>query len=212
MSLLAITVLATLFQFISAQQGCASNFIGLAEADFNGDIGVYGYARIYSNGTYHIDIEITPQLDLSICGANPYPLEYHLHEIWSYGSSDMSDKYGAGCSAEYTGGHFNPYGGPVCTAVPNDTFYNCEIGDFSGRFGLVTPNVFGRITETHVLNDGDCLCGRLTPEMAYLRSIVFHCNDGTRLMCAPFGLTFEAPREPDLKNISKKHLLNKYKK
>eukprot|EP01083_Nonionella_stella_P244356 850564_1 len=168
-------------------QDCDSNFNGLAMANFNGDFGVYGDAEIYANGSFILDITIDGGLDLSICGGNdPYPLQYHIHQKWDY--EDSKDRYGADCGPDYTGGHYNPYGKPPCKEVDTATYFNCEIGDISGRFGEVRPNLLNHIRTENYLNDGNCLCGRLTPEMAYTRSVVFHCNDGTRLFCAPFNV------------------------
>merc|ERR1719491_642020 len=176
-------------------QNCDSNFQGLAEATFSGDIGVDGSVSISANGSFAVDISLEGNLDTSICSGSVFPLQYHIHEKWSYGAEDAKNRYGAACGGEYTGGHYNPYGGPICAEVASPTFYNCEVGDISGRFGEVQPNILGRIEERNVLNDGDCLCGRLTPEMGYTRSVVFHCNDGTRLFCAPFKVEFVAIKE-----------------
>ena len=41
-------------------------------------------------------------------------------------------------------GHFNPYGTPVCSAIDDDiTFFNCEVGDLSGRDGNVVRDYNG---------------------------------------------------------------------
>ena len=128
-------VLMLTVRLLFGQEECTSNFIGIAEADFDGDFGVDGYVQIQSNGSIKVDITVETSLDTSICSGDPFPLEYHIHEVWNYPSDDTKDKYGPGCDAEYTAGHFNPYGGPTCDQVAVPTFYNCEIGDLSGRFG-----------------------------------------------------------------------------
>ena len=68
-------------------------------------------------------------------------------------------------------------------------YYNCEIGDLSGRDGNLVPCTDGSIeTSFKVATQCKGCNARLTPEAVYRRSVVVHCNDGSRLFCAPFEL------------------------
>ena len=112
-------VLVVLIACVNGQD-CTSNFIGSAEADFNGDFGVDGSVTIASNGSFYVDVTIESHLDTSICSGNPYPLLYHVHEFWNH--EDGKDKYGDFCGPDYTGAHYNPYARPACTDVAIPTF------------------------------------------------------------------------------------------
>ena len=135
-------------------------------------------------------------------------LKYHIHEEWNYGN-DTEDKMGATeCGAAYTGGHWDPWlacgsasGDEYCTSqggcVNSSSIintknkyecnttnfrkepYTCEVGDWSGKYGLLhIVNDSGTITDLSPFEvDGSDLDGY---------SVVFHCNDGTRAFCAPF--------------------------
>merc|ERR1711948_202155 len=108
------------------------------------------------------DIEI--QSMNTICGENNLEYAYHIHDLWMH--DDMDTKWGpTHCGAEYTAGHFNPFGVDTCNALASNvqqTYFNCEIGDLSGRGGAVRGG------------GGN----RLMPEMVYGKSIVFHCSSG----------------------------------
>ena len=93
-------------------------------------------------------------------------------------------------------GHFNPYGAPTCVTVAESgeekvKYYNCEIGDLSGRDGNLYPKNDGSIKTMFRVATRHCpgCHGRLTPEAVYQRSVVVHCSDGPRLFCAPFELS-----------------------
>lgn len=92
----------------------------------------------------------------------------------------------------YLGGHYNPYSAPVCSLVEDIDYFNCEIGDLSGRFGPAEPNsnnktrIDGTVASSHCGSDCDA---RLNPESIAGKSIVFHCKDGgARIFCAGFDL------------------------
>ena len=97
----------------------------------------------------------------------------------------METKWGPNqCGSEYTAGHYNPFGVVPCSGLADNeqvTYYNCEIGDLSGRFGIGIPG-------GAVRGGGG---NRLMPEVAYRRSVVFHCSNGVRLFCAPFTISIE---------------------
>ena len=138
---------------------------------------------------------------------------YHFHEFWSY--YDINDRFGSYCGSSYTGGHWDPWlgcgsatgndycqtqggcavGSPVlgeshdgtyqCSNMADTNLYTCEVGDLSGIFGALDfeETDFG-------LEGGITVSEFFLPPPSYLqyRSIVFHCNDGTRAFCAPFVL------------------------
>eukprot|EP00490_Sorites_sp_Unknown_P023580 CAMPEP_0114677500 /NCGR_PEP_ID=MMETSP0191-20121206/50604_1 /TAXON_ID=126664 /ORGANISM="Sorites sp." /LENGTH=163 /DNA_ID=CAMNT_0001950173 /DNA_START=108 /DNA_END=596 /DNA_ORIENTATION=- len=108
---------------------------GIAKVIFDeSNNGIKGEAYITESGYFLAEIDITG-FNQTICendGGND-EFGYHIHD-------DFNDRITDECGPEYTAGHFNPYNVPVCSAL-NDyeeiTYYNCEVGDLSGRFGYV---------------------------------------------------------------------------
>merc|ERR1712113_792761 len=100
---------------------------------------------------------------------------------------DFIDRFGPDrCGADYTAGHFNPFGVVTCDSLSYNeeiTYFNCEVGDWSGRFGSAIPDQNGDVRIEGTIQD-------LKPEMLYTRSVVFHCSDGQRLFCAPFSIIY----------------------
>eukprot|EP01084_Bolivina_argentea_P184604 318384_1 len=99
----------------------------------------------------------------------------------------MANEYD--CGSDETGGHFDPYETEnMCT--DNESYYDCEVGDLSGRFGMVTASKTGKLRAKGVVAD-KCSGASLNPESVHQRSIVFHCSTGERLFCAKFELDYE---------------------
>ena len=88
------------------------------------------------------------------------------------------------------GTYINNIETPVCNALPKNeeiTYYNCEVGDLSGRFGSVMNYNDKLFVPATKISDRKC-DPLITPDVVYERSIVFHCLDGKRAFCAPFIL------------------------
>ena len=101
-------------------------------------------------------------------GAEAAGNKYHVHVF----PTDAAGGADAECGGGITGGHFNP------------TFTNGsvtkEVGDLSGKHGLLTPS-----NSTGVYADASL---PLTGDMSIVgRSIVIHKNDGSRWVCANIG-------------------------
>ena len=134
----------------------------------------------------------TAALDASSCGDNGVGgFGYHIHELWEH--ADMHNRFGpSDCGADNTGGHYNPYDTPVCSAVGDRDYWSCELGDLSGRFGHLVP-VDGKVFAEGTVAASCADCGaRLNPESVAGKSIVFHCLSGERLFCAPFNMIVSA--------------------
>mmetsp|Transcript_46236 Transcript_46236/g.41358 ORF Transcript_46236/g.41358 Transcript_46236/m.41358 type:complete len:207 (+) Transcript_46236:40-660(+) len=164
----------------------------IAVATFDGTGGVSGEIEIDEDGRVNVDLNVGG-LDGSQCEDGGYEFAYHIHTLWEY--DDLTPRFGSdACGSAYTGGHFNPYGVQTCVAAAaageEVDYYNCEIGDLSGRDGNLRRGYNdGSIDTTFTVATGCKGCdARLTPEAVYGRSVVFHCNDGSRLFCAPFDL------------------------
>eukprot|EP01083_Nonionella_stella_P093157 260940_1 len=156
----------------------------LARAEFN-NYGVDGYVEANQDGEVTISININ-DIDASLCGnTDTLGYGYHIHTDWRY--IELLNKFGpTDCGPDYTAGHFNPFDVVTCDNLSYNeeiTYFNCEVGDLSGRFGIAIPDENGYIQIDGTIQD-------LRPEMLYTRSIVFHCSDGQRLFCAPFTIIY----------------------
>ena len=135
---------------------------------------------------------------------------YHIHTSWTNTSTSSS----AGsdyCGAANTGGHYDPnlacgYSSSSCLALNRSSaamyecnhdnydaglYALCQIGDLSGKFGTIygSNSLF---TQSSVLYDvqppyvSNYLQSNKLSSM--WSSIVFHCADNARLVCAKFEL------------------------
>lgn len=146
---------------------------------------------------------------------------YHIHAMWD--SQELEEFFGTQPCVMRAGpaslildpfvtgkmcDEFNvlmPSGEVVELPALNDNeepdYFNCKIGDLSGRFGPTSEHLSSNgkfvLTENisyESLNGGnDGFCGlRLTPEQLgdNQRAVVFHCNDEkkTIIMCTPFQI------------------------
>ena len=175
--------------------------------------GVEGSVKIV-DGSMSIVLEID---DFSLIPAGESCFDggifYHIHEFWNdYSNLNL---FGSSCGATYTGGHWDPwlgcgsatgndycesqggcaFGSPVlgdsydgtyeCSSLADTNLYTCEVGDLSSIFGALD------FEETdYGLEGGITVSEFFLPPASYLedKSMVFHCNDGTRAFCAPFKL------------------------
>eukprot|EP01084_Bolivina_argentea_P295010 507780_1 len=159
----------------------------VAIAQFNGSYGVTGFASVDQDGTVIINLDVSG-LDASRCADNGVDgFRYHIHNKWTHDSTD--NRYEFDCSPPYTSGHFNPYQAPICSQVEDPGYYDCEVGDLSGRFGFAIPDANGKISIHGFVASLYCGsdCGaKLNPEAVAGKSMVFHCHDGPRIFCAGF--------------------------
>lgn len=131
---------------------------------------VVGVIQFYAlNGTtkVHVDITGLPK--------NSGLFSYHIHE----GAIDKD------CVS--AGTHFNPYGASSdCDAMGDDSL--CEIGDLSGKHGLINTTCFEMFYY-------DPYLGLDTSSPQYIggKSIVIHFESGERLACA----TIHQSRDPE---------------
>lgn len=192
-----------------------NNFCDSAVAKFNGTLtNISGTVNVES-GIITVDIDLS-ELDFNKLpgGVNCTEggLKYHIHERWN--RSDFVNALGpTECGAEYTGNHWDPWtacssstGNEYCNITQNvdscvpgstawvgshngylcntstyaDNPYVCEVGDWSGKYGnlIVSDSKLLQVTSE---SSWEVDSVELTQ-----RSVVFHCNDGTRAFCAPF--------------------------
>eukprot|EP00485_Elphidium_margaritaceum_P003561 CAMPEP_0202696972 /NCGR_PEP_ID=MMETSP1385-20130828/10292_1 /ASSEMBLY_ACC=CAM_ASM_000861 /TAXON_ID=933848 /ORGANISM="Elphidium margaritaceum" /LENGTH=455 /DNA_ID=CAMNT_0049353305 /DNA_START=53 /DNA_END=1420 /DNA_ORIENTATION=- len=97
--------------------------------------------------------------------------------------------------------------GYICTPQNySEVVYNCEIGDWSGKYGLLQID---NVTNKVVLMNNDTVGSYWEPSMEALygvqnykgvatRSIVIHCNDGERAFCAPILRGQASEQQADL--------------
>jgi Cu/Zn superoxide dismutase len=133
---------------------------------------VLGVVQFYSiDGTtkVHVDVTGLPK--------NSGMFSYHIHER----------PVGADKNCTSIGGHFNPYGAfGDCEDLGNDAL--CEIGDLSGKHGLINTTCFELFYVDPYLS--------LNPGSAQFiggKSISIHLDNGEILACA----TIQASREPE---------------
>lgn len=164
-----------------------------------------GYA-IYD---LHLDLTDFPS-DIYGCDYSQ-GLNYHIHSYWFDNNANSS--WGSDCGASITGGHYDPYYAcsvysqsysTYCAEIGRTTdngyYYNCnynenknscEVGDISGKNGILMPS------------DGGVVFTLSFPFVDYLppivmdynsdgkslpwTSVVFHCPaTNSRLLCAKF--------------------------
>jgi Cu/Zn superoxide dismutase len=95
--------------------------------------------------------------------------QYHIHEF----PVDPTNPNG-NCSIHSVGGHYNPLNKPICNY---ETRGDCELGDLSGKFGIISESIF---TQTYSDNNLP-LSG---PYSIIGRSVVIHDMQGARWVCS----------------------------
>eukprot|EP01084_Bolivina_argentea_P049295 90677_1 len=153
---------------------------GIAKATFTNNI--TGDVSITSFGEVTVNLENLSGFDAqTICGEENTEYSYHIHTIWDE-TNDVS-RYGSDdCGASITGGHFNPFDKDACEL--NEDYYQCEVGDLSGRFGKINVEN-DKLFQSNFLKSST---NSFIPEAVADRSVVFHCSNGNRAFCAPFKL------------------------
>jgi len=178
--------------------------------------GASGYFQLdIVNGTstheFYLDLsQFSTTCDLSL------GLTYHIHSYWK--NTTTSSGTNGYCGSGYTGGHFDPNlaCGPAsedasssCSSLGrtsssgytygcSKTLFKagqygvCEVGDLSGKYGLImrkslTSNIFARtVTWADYLPPYIANYDTTTSIIKPWTSIVFHCTTGARLVCAKF--------------------------
>ena len=170
---------------------------GLFQMDIVNGSASYQYALNFS--------EFSTTCDLS------KGLKWHIHSYWTNGA--LNSSFLSGCAATFTGGHYDPnlacgsssqeYSG-LCRAINRTNYYCnptlfaaghysiCEVGDLSGKFGTAYPKDMNGFYFERLSKAKDYLppyainYGRSDYGTHAWKSIVFHCHDNTRLVCALF--------------------------
>ena len=193
-----------------------------AIAEFTGD--VHGEVVVDEGGNMEINLDVS-LLDEAICRE----YSYHVYNKW--GSNDMTAQYGEDCrdiiggnvnvsvfcihwtNVQYLEEHLDPFGtGICCDDLDNGEdigYFNCEMGDLSGRFGTVSPNDEGIIFLEGVVassSNHDKSDGRISPEVLYKNSVAFECKDDSReiVVCAPFQVRVYDYDNPVFQKLKKK--------
>lgn len=135
---------------------------------------------------------------------------YHIHSYWT--NTNNSAAGAELCGASNTGGHYDPnlacgYTSEACALLNRTSassykcnkedymagkYQFCQIGDLSGKFGMATPTSSGLVFEELMLVDyrPPYLSNYLQDDSisSMWSSVVFHCSDNTRLVCAKFQM------------------------
>jgi hypothetical protein len=139
-------------------------------------------------------------------------LNYHLHQQWTDNNTDVAIG-GVGCGPNITGNHYDPFFGcgpasgvptDQCLAIgkaKNATRYNCnpavygsraynecEVGDLSGKNGVILVTADGRATSTRAIPDplpviaAQYVTDRTVNKADQFASIVYHIGS-PRVLC-----------------------------
>mmetsp|Transcript_3297 Transcript_3297/g.2934 ORF Transcript_3297/g.2934 Transcript_3297/m.2934 type:complete len:295 (-) Transcript_3297:33-917(-) len=215
MILLCICIIYSLLINLSE----CSQYCATITAEEAGDAtGYFAVDIVDGVGYYYFDLNLDnfDSADASDCDFTTYGLKYHIHSYWT-NPNTTSSAGSTYCGAPYTGGHYDPTFAcstssqnytTACTTlgrIPSDgytytctpeiysdgDYASCELGDLSGKFGIVYP------TEGTVqFSTSDPLVDTNPPyEVSYetnvknslkWSSIVFHCGTSAapRLVCA----------------------------
>jgi hypothetical protein len=154
-------------------------------------------------------------------------LNYHLHQQWTDADADVAIG-GIGCGPNITGNHYDPFFGcgpasgvptDQCLAIgkaKNATRYNCnpavygsraynecEVGDLSGKNGVILVTADGRATSTRAIPDplpviaAQYVTDRTVNKADQFASIVYHIGS-PRVLCGKLleGKRPAAPTTP----------------
>lgn len=178
---------------------------------------------------YDFKVDLTQYPNPSKCNLNN-KLKYHIHSYWTNTTSTNTyvistcgatgghfDPYLACSQSSQYQTSPATYPGPLCPLLnrvaPNYTYpcsatnfnggnlQGCEVGDLSGKFGLISNTSYGIYESSSIsgpvlidplgpaiMDYGNDLPQTVTSYTNMWNSIVFHCNDATntRLFCAQF--------------------------
>lgn len=173
----------------------------------------------YGSLFIHLDLSSWPSLPDGFSQCIADGLEYHIHDQPCFGGLGVHGACGS------CGEHFDPMGAcgshsanPHCVFSPNanefacidpgnlydctpNRFnknpYQCEVGDWSGKYGKININ---RNTWTATVSNGSFF-DVIPSDLINTKSVVFHCaNSGKEAFCAPFkegnGLSFPSKVPP----------------
>ena len=182
-----------------------------AEIDSQETYGAKGYfAMQISSGraTYSYRVDLTKfSMQNQICDLSQ-GMYYHIHSYWV--NSNNSAAGATLCGASNTGGHYDPnlacgYSSASCELLNrtspssykcnhedymNGKYQFCQIGDLSGKFGKAMPTSSDLVFQESLLIDyrPPYISNYLQDDSisSMWSSIVFHCSDNTRLLCAKF--------------------------
>lgn len=199
----------SLLLLVSATISNSSNYC--AEIDSHESNGAKGhFAMQISSGraTYSYRVDLTKfDLDDQLCDLSQ-GMYYHIHSYWV--SSNDSAAGATLCGASNTGGHYDPnlacgYSSTACELLNrsssssykcnhedymNGKYQFCQIGDLSGKFGKAMPTSSDLVFQESLLIDYSppYISNYLQDDSisSMWSSIVFHCSDNTRLLCAKF--------------------------
>lgn len=144
----------------------------VAIAVFDGvEESVTGFIRMTQNSPYDPTI-----IEVNLTGLQEAASGYHVHVTPIGEGSGITGR--SRCSPKYTQGHWNPRGVNYNTDPTPVTLDQYEVGDISGKFGLLTnlTSITARYTDPNLPLFGvDSSIGR---------SIVVHFTNGSRWACA----------------------------
>ncbi|KAG7663408.1 uncharacterized protein J8A68_003060 [[Candida] subhashii] len=144
------------------------DIVAIADFPFGGDKEIKGNviftAKQGSSVNVHFDMTGFP--------ADGAPYYYHIHE----------NSVPANGDCEAVGLHFNPYNAsPDCPKQKHDGY--CQVGDLSGKHGLVNTTCFELKFEDPYLS-----LNKKSKSYIVGRSLVFHYKNMTKLACADIEL------------------------
>jgi hypothetical protein len=145
-------------------------------------VGFVKFTQESPDGATRVDVNLTgavgscPTDKFGVCNYG----EYHVHEF----AVDSASLNGP-CSVQSVGGHYNPLNKPLCNfkegALVDPTAVNnrgdCELGDLSGKFGLLPSSGF-------IQSYSDDFLPLSGPYSILGRSVVVHDMQGLRWVCA----------------------------
>ena len=207
----SFVLLLASFLFINGVQYCAK-FPG------GNDDNILGYFTMKVNhgvASYSFSLDLSSFSDSTTCDLSN-GLYYHLHTSWNTEDGRNSGLGSTDCGSTVTGGHYDPNlacsasseeASGLCTALSRTSTlgytYNCsssvysagiygqcEVGDLSGKFGIVYPSSNDRFVQpvaAHTDYQPPTIYNYLKNDNVakMFSSIVFHCVDSskTRLIC-----------------------------
>ena len=199
-------------EFIMSQQWCAeldpahaSQATGFISLNIDATTG---------QGQYFIELDLS-NVDMSTLNPScdlTKGLSYHVHSYWDNFASGVTSASGSDCVGANTGGHYDPT--LACSGASQNLTacnrlsrfgsvydcqyltkpYTCEVGDLSGKFGSLPYNENLLFTSSTFLIDNyppypEAYLVNDLPFWTMWASVVFHCSNGNRLLCAKFQTT-----------------------